>query len=101
MDEYFTPGKLARLDATGSGTKARDEVVAELWARQDADEDIVATDPSITERVRERLLEALKPSIAEWIREELMGAAHSVGAQMLRPTPDAFARAAERLQLVA
>lgn len=104
MHEYFTLGELARLEATGcpaGSTKARDEVEAELAARQDAAQDIVATDPSITERVRERLLEALEPSIAEWIREELMGAALSVGAQMLRPIPTAFALAAERLPLVA
>ncbi|MFC8263760.1 hypothetical protein ACFUNF_40725 [Streptomyces sp. NPDC057291] len=101
MYERFTPGELARLGATGSRTKARDEVVAQLWARQDAAENSVATDPSITERVRERLLEALEPSIAEWIREELMGAALSVGAQMLRPIPAAFALAAEPLPLAA
>ncbi|WP_326793981.1 hypothetical protein OHA79_52135 (plasmid) [Streptomyces sp. NBC_00841] len=87
MYECLTPGELARLEATGASTKVWDEVVAEIGARQDAAEDIGATDPSITERVRERLLEALEPSIAEWIREELMGAALSVGAQMVRPIP--------------
>ncbi|MFF3062088.1 hypothetical protein [Streptomyces sp. NPDC057909] len=56
---------MARLEATGASTTVWDEVAAEIEARQDAAEDIVATDPSITERVRERLLEALEPSIAE------------------------------------
>ena len=101
MYERLTPGELARLEATGASTKVWDEVAAEIEARQDAAEDIVATDPSITERVRERLLEALQSSIAEWIREELIGAALSVGAQMLRPIPDTFALTAEPLPLAA
>ncbi|MFI5635170.1 hypothetical protein ACIA8E_38675 [Streptomyces sp. NPDC051664] len=101
MYERLTPGELARLEATGASSKVWDEVAAEIEARQDAAEDIVATDPSITERVRERLLEALEPSIAEWIREELMGAALFVGAQMLRPIPDTFALTAEPLPLAA
>ncbi|MFH7340633.1 hypothetical protein [Streptomyces sp. KHY 26] len=93
MYEFVTPGELARFDAAagarGGRTKAQDEVGLEFAARRDAARDIVAAYPSITERVRERLLEALEPSIAVWIREELMGAARSVGAQMLRPIPTA------------
>ncbi|WP_327425687.1 hypothetical protein OG612_42570 (plasmid) [Streptomyces sp. NBC_01527] len=84
MYECLTPGELAPLEATGASTKVWDEVAAEIEGRQDAAGDIAATDPSMTERVRERLLEALQPSIAEWIREELIGPALSVGAQMLR-----------------
>ncbi|WP_432171182.1 hypothetical protein [Streptomyces sp. 1222.5] len=89
MYEFVTPGELARFDAAAGArdgrTKAQDEVGFEFAARRDAARDIVAADASITERVRERLLEALEPAIAGWIREELMGAARSVGAQMLRP----------------
>lgn len=76
--------RVGPLEATGASTKVWDEVAAEIEGRQDAAGDIAATDPSMTERVRERLLEALQPSIAEWIREELIGPALSVGAQMLR-----------------
>ncbi|MGW3954059.1 hypothetical protein ACWEKM_24770 [Streptomyces sp. NPDC004752] len=95
MYEFVTSGELARFDAAagprGGRTKAQDEVGFEFAARRDAARDIVVADPSIAERVRERLLEALEPSIAAWIREELMGAARSVGAQMLRPIPTAAA----------
>ncbi|MGW2426625.1 hypothetical protein ACWC0C_47060 [Streptomyces sp. NPDC001709] len=95
MYESVTPGELARFDAAagarGGRTKAQDEVGFEFAARRDAARDIVAADASITERVRERLLEALEPTIAGWIREELMGAARSVGTQMLRPIPTAAA----------
>lgn len=95
MFEFLTPAELARWDAASSlkgrkeRTAAQEKVAAESAARRAAAEDIVATDPSITERVRERLLEALEPSIAAWIREELMGAARSVGTQLLRPLPTA------------
>ncbi|MEV7980852.1 hypothetical protein ACFY6U_50600 [Streptomyces sp. NPDC013157] len=105
MYEFVTPGELARFDAEaglrGGRTKAQDEVGFEFAARRDAARDIVAADPSITERVRERLLEALEPSIAVWIREELMGAARSVGAQMLRPIPTADARVSAPVPLAA
>lgn len=105
MYEFVTPGELARYDAAASArggrTKAQDEVGSEFAARRDAARDIVAADPSITERVRERLLEALEPSIAVWIREELMGAARSVGAQMLRPIPTAAAPASAPVPLAA
>ncbi|MEU8550516.1 hypothetical protein AB0C81_26645 [Streptomyces roseoverticillatus] len=105
MHEFVTPGELARFEAAagprGGRTKARDEIAAEFAARKAAAQDIVAADPSITERVRERLLEALEPSIAEWIREELRGAALSVGTQLLRPLPAVSAPAAELLPLAA
>lgn len=105
MYEFVTPVELARFDAAagprGGRTKAQDEVGSEFAARRDAARDIVAADPSITERVRERLLEALEPSIAVWIREELMGAARSVGAQMLRPIPSAAAPASAQVPLAA
>ncbi|WP_051821584.1 hypothetical protein [Streptomyces sp. NRRL F-5065] len=70
-------------------------------ARRDAARDILAADPSIIARVRERLLEALEPSIAVWIREELMDAARSVGAQMLRPIPTTAAPASAPAPLAA
>ncbi len=91
MYEFVTRGELVRFDAAagprGGRTKAQDEVIAEYGARREAARDILAADPSIIARVRERLLEALEPSIAVWIREGLMDAARSVGAQMLRPIP--------------
>ncbi|MGY1583843.1 hypothetical protein [Streptomyces sp. MN13] len=52
-----------------------------LWQARD----IVQVGPPITERVRERLLEALERSITAWTWEEFMRVAWSVGAQMLRP----------------
>ncbi|MGK5545699.1 hypothetical protein ACSNOH_13345 [Streptomyces sp. URMC 127] len=90
MHELVTPGELARFEAAagprGGSTKAQDDVVAEFAARKAAAQDIIAADPSITERVRERLLEALEPSIAEWL---------------LRPLPAVYAPAAEVLPLAA
>ncbi|MGK5628433.1 hypothetical protein [Streptomyces sp. URMC 123] len=101
MHELVTPDEVVRFDAAagprGGHTMAQDEVAADLAARRDAARDIVAADPSVTERVRERLLEALEPSVAEWIREELMAAALAVGAQMLRPSPTGSVPAAEPL----
>lgn len=91
MYEFLTADELARYEAAagprGGHTKAQEEILSEFAARQHAARDIVEADPTIIERVRERLLEALEPSIAEWIREELMAAARSVGTQLLRPLP--------------
>ncbi|MFI1510211.1 hypothetical protein [Streptomyces sp. NPDC020597] len=69
MYEFVTPGELARFDAAagprGGRTKAQDEVGFEFAARRDAARDIVAADPSITELVRERLVDALIPHAAQ------------------------------------
>ncbi|GAA2263567.1 hypothetical protein [Streptomyces indiaensis] len=88
-ERWLTRQELEREEAAtrakGGKRDARHASAMEWAARKDAARDIVAADPSINERVRERLLEALEPSIAIWIREELMGAARSVSAQLLRP----------------
>ncbi|WP_310729230.1 hypothetical protein [Streptomyces sp. N2A] len=64
-----TTDELARWDAadavTKGKTKARNEVIAEFGARRDAARDIVAADPSITARVRERLVDVLLPYAAQ------------------------------------
>ncbi|MGW7821887.1 hypothetical protein ACWGLF_28055 [Streptomyces puniciscabiei] len=103
-ERWLTPQELERAEAAdqakGRKREAQHVSAMEWAARKDAARDIVAADPSITERVRERLLEALEPSIAAWIREELMGAARSVGAQLLRPLPSA-APATELLPIAA
>lgn len=69
MYDLVTTDELARWDAasavTKGKTKARDEVVAEAGARWDAARDILAADPSITERVRERLVDVLIPYAAQ------------------------------------
>ncbi|MEW2497540.1 hypothetical protein AB0942_28995 [Streptomyces nodosus] len=69
MYEFVTPGELARFDAAtgprGGRTKAQDEVGFEFAARRDAAQDIVAADPSITELVRERLVDLLLPYAAQ------------------------------------
>ncbi|WP_331725528.1 hypothetical protein OG596_38335 (plasmid) [Streptomyces sp. NBC_01102] len=65
MYELVTAGELARWDAAStakkSKTKARDEVIAEYGARREAARDILAADPAITARVRERLVDVLIP----------------------------------------
>ncbi|MFG2629966.1 hypothetical protein [Streptomyces sp. NPDC048473] len=68
MYELVTAGELARWDAASTvkkgKTKARDDVIAESGARRDAARDILAADPSITARVRERLVDVLIPHAA-------------------------------------
>lgn len=65
MYDLVTDHELARWDAASTvakgKTKARDEVIAESGARRDAARDILAADPSITELVRERLVDVLLP----------------------------------------
>ncbi|MEU3226792.1 hypothetical protein ABZ695_27030 [Streptomyces sp. NPDC006976] len=65
MYDLVTADELARWDAVSAmakgKTKARDEVVAESGARREAARDILAADPSITELVRERLVDVLLP----------------------------------------
>ncbi|MFF1546008.1 hypothetical protein [Streptomyces sp. NPDC058291] len=69
MHEFVTPCELARWDAASSlkkGRKAAQAKVAhDFAARRAAAEDILATDPSITELVRERLVDALIPYAAQ------------------------------------
>ncbi|MCL7496051.1 hypothetical protein M8I34_32300 [Streptomyces sp. MCA2] len=69
MYGLVTTDELARWDAaaavTKGKTKARNEVIAESEARRDAARDIVAADPSITARVRERLVDVLLPYAAQ------------------------------------
>lgn len=69
MYEFVTPDELARWDAAASLKKgrkaARAKVASEFAARRAAAEDILATDPSITELVRERLVDALLPYAAQ------------------------------------
>ncbi|MFE7614324.1 hypothetical protein [Streptomyces sp. NPDC057496] len=48
-----------------SYSRLRDEAGAEIAARLDAARDILATDPTITELVRERLVDALLPYAAQ------------------------------------
>ncbi|MGW2583607.1 hypothetical protein ACWCYZ_20130 [Streptomyces virginiae] len=65
MYELTTADELARWDAVNAvkegKTKARAELLAEYGARQDAKRHILAADPSITELVRERLVDVLLP----------------------------------------
>ncbi|MFJ6355170.1 hypothetical protein ACIQKB_37645 [Streptomyces sp. NPDC092046] len=65
MHDLVTTNELARWDAAAAvkkdKTKARDEVVAEYGARREAARDILKDDPSITARVRERLVDLLLP----------------------------------------
>ncbi|MFD3663997.1 hypothetical protein ACFWVF_25995 [Streptomyces sp. NPDC058659] len=65
MYELVTAGELARWGAASTvkkgKTKARDDVIAEYGARREAARDILAADPSITARVRERLVDVLIP----------------------------------------
>ncbi|MFG2097235.1 hypothetical protein [Streptomyces sp. NPDC048612] len=69
MYGLVTTDELARWDAaaavTTGKTKARAEVVAAFGARRDAALDIVAADPTITARVRERLVDVLLPYAAQ------------------------------------
>ncbi|MEW1753443.1 hypothetical protein [Streptomyces angustmyceticus] len=69
MYELVTTDELAKWDAAAAmpkgKTKARNEVIAESGARRDAARDIVAADPSITARVRERLVDVLLPYAAQ------------------------------------
>ncbi|GAA1554124.1 hypothetical protein [Streptomyces globosus] len=73
MYELVTTGELARWDAASAAkkgkTKARGEVIAEAGARWEAARDILATDPTITARVRERLVDVLLP-YADRLRRE-------------------------------
>ncbi|MFJ6792023.1 hypothetical protein [Streptomyces angustmyceticus] len=69
MYGLVTMDELARWDAAAAVTKgkntARSEVIAASGARRDAARDIVAADPSITARVRERLVDVLLPYVAQ------------------------------------
>ncbi|MFJ4329122.1 hypothetical protein ACIP3A_39265 [Streptomyces tricolor] len=69
MYEFVTPDELARWDAAASLKKgrqaARDKVANESAARRAAAKDILAADPSITELVRERLVDVLLPYTAQ------------------------------------
>ncbi|MFI8007960.1 hypothetical protein [Streptomyces sp. NPDC086010] len=69
MYGLVTSDELARWDAASTvakgKTKARDEVIAESGARREAARDILAADPSITELVRERLVDVLIPYAAQ------------------------------------
>ncbi|MFJ9472466.1 hypothetical protein [Streptomyces caniferus] len=69
MYGLVTSDELARWDAAAAmakgKTKARNELVAESGARRGAARDIVAADPSITARVRERLVDVLLPYAAQ------------------------------------
>ncbi|WP_410540540.1 hypothetical protein [Streptomyces sp. KL2] len=71
MYDLVTADELAKWDAASAvkkgKTKARDEVIAEYGARREAARDILAADPSITELVRERLVDMLLP-YAEQLR---------------------------------
>ncbi|MBC9730146.1 hypothetical protein [Streptomyces sp. TRM68367] len=69
MYDLVTTDELARWDAAAAvkkgKTKARDEVVAASRARWEAARDILAADPSITELVRERLVDMLLPYVTQ------------------------------------
>ncbi|MCY0946987.1 hypothetical protein [Streptomyces antarcticus] len=69
MYDLVTANELARWDAASAvkkgKTKARDEVIAESGARREAARDILAAEPSITELVRERLVDVLLPYAAQ------------------------------------
>ncbi|MDX3066436.1 hypothetical protein PV518_30390, partial [Streptomyces sp. ND04-05B] len=66
MYEFVTPGELARWDAASSLKKGRKAAQAKVAhdsaARRAAAEDILATDPSITELVPDGLFDALLPT---------------------------------------
>ncbi|MEO3978067.1 hypothetical protein [Streptomyces sp. CAU 1734] len=68
MYSLVTTDELARWDVAAAvkkgKTKARDEVIAESRARREAARDILAADPSITELVRELLVDVLLPHAA-------------------------------------
>ncbi|MFJ3673683.1 hypothetical protein ACIPSE_45300 [Streptomyces sp. NPDC090106] len=69
LHEFVTSGELARWDAASSLKKGRKAALAEVAhdfaARRAAAEDILATDPSITRLVRDRLVDALIPHVAQ------------------------------------
>ncbi|WP_079171019.1 MULTISPECIES: hypothetical protein [unclassified Streptomyces] len=69
MYGLVTSDELTKWDAadavTKGKTKARNEVIAESGARREAAQDILAADPSITELVRERLVDVLLPYAAQ------------------------------------
>ncbi|MEU6053109.1 hypothetical protein ABZ829_22075 [Streptomyces xanthochromogenes] len=69
MYDSVTADELARWGAAAAvkqgKTRARDEVIADSGARRDAARDILAADPSITELVRERLVDVLLPYAAQ------------------------------------
>ncbi|MFI9176120.1 hypothetical protein [Streptomyces lincolnensis] len=69
MHEFVTPDELARWDAASRLRKGRKAALAKVAhdfaARRAAAEDILAADPSITELVRERLVDALIPHAAQ------------------------------------
>ncbi len=69
MYDLVTTDELARWDAVSAvkkgKTPARDEVVAASGARRDAARDILAADPTVTELVRERLIDVLLPYAAQ------------------------------------
>ncbi|MFF7928777.1 hypothetical protein ACFZDP_48375 [Streptomyces mirabilis] len=69
MYEFVTPGELVRWDAASSlkkgRTAAREKVAAESAARRAAAQDIVMSDPSITELVRDRLVDVLLPHVMQ------------------------------------
>ncbi|MEV7082410.1 hypothetical protein AB0N88_28360 [Streptomyces sp. NPDC093516] len=69
MHEFVTPCELARWEAASSLKKGRKAALAKVAhdfaARRAAAEDILAADPSITELVRERLVDALIPHAAQ------------------------------------
>ncbi|EGJ72730.1 hypothetical protein STTU_p0116 (plasmid) [Streptomyces sp. Tu6071] len=66
MYDLVTADELARWDAVSvvkkGRARAREEVVAASGARRDAARDILAADPTVTERVRERLVDILIPA---------------------------------------
>lgn len=84
MHEFVTPGELARWDAASSLKKGRkaaqDQVAHDFAARRAAAEDILATDPSITELVRDRLVDALIPYAAQLHIEPLAAAPLPIAA---------------------
>lgn len=69
MYGLVTSDELTKWDAAAAvakgKTKARNEVIAESGARREAARDILAADPSITELVRERLVDVLLPYVAQ------------------------------------
>jgi hypothetical protein len=79
-----TPGELARWDAASCLKKGRKAALAKVAhdfaARRAAAADILATDPSITELVRERLVDALIPYAAQLCIAPLAAAALPIAA---------------------
>ncbi|MGW1620963.1 hypothetical protein [Streptomyces sp. NPDC002172] len=69
MYEFVTSAELARWDAASRLKKGRRaaqaQVASEFTARRAAAVDILAADPSITDLVRERLIDALIPHAAQ------------------------------------